>query len=110
MILQANDLRERHDKRAKDRARGELPQIWRGPVCVLAGEGEAAIVEAEAVVLLFVDEGEIPPALLPALHLEVVVGACQYLTALRLRSAPPEKPSASFHTTIVRRGAPLARG
>ena len=47
-----------------------LPQ--ERPVGVLAGEGEAAVAEAEQPALLVVDEGGITPALLSALHLEVV--------------------------------------
>jgi hypothetical protein len=42
------------------------------PVGVLTGEGKAAVGEAEEVLLLVVDEGGIAPALLSALHLEVV--------------------------------------
>jgi hypothetical protein len=72
-----------------------LPQ--KRPIRVLAGEGEASVREAEEVFLLVVDEGGISPALLTALHLEVVEEPGVPLSLLGLGAFP--EPS---HAPIVR--------
>jgi hypothetical protein len=51
---------------------------------MLAGEGEAAVAEAEQPALLVVDEGRVAPAYLPVLDLLVVEEPGRHLSQLRL--------------------------
>jgi hypothetical protein len=72
-------------------------------------EGKLPVSPPEQVPLLVVDKGRISPILPAALHLEVVQDAGLRPAVFGLRSAPPEKPSASFHAPIVRQDAALTR-
>jgi hypothetical protein len=64
---------------------------------VLALDGEAPIREAEEVVLLVVDEDGICPALLVALHLEVVVSGNYSGCNTIPPQGPPTMPFQRYH-------------
>jgi hypothetical protein len=77
------------------------------PIGVLAGEGKPPIGPPEEVLLLLVHEGGNSPALLAALHLEVVEEPGSPAPLLGLRAFRPDAIPVALHAPIVgARGRP----